>query len=96
MDGNGVSNIATGLSTYKNITTKADYIYIENISNKKVLESTPNGTVVEEDFQDGKIEQHWYMDAVPKTEGYFTLLETIGKYRLLTALSSNILEMKGM
>ena len=60
------------------------------------MESTPNGTVLEEDFQEGKIEQHWYKDAVPNTEGYFTLLETIGKYRLLTAnISSNILEMKG-
>ena len=102
MDDNGVSNIAT-LSTYKwNITAKAgaDYIYIENISNKKVLESTPNGTVVEEDFQEGKIEQHWYLDAVPNTEGYFTLTETIYPlyplYRFLTHdLSSNILEMKG-
>ena len=95
-DGNGVSNIAT-LSTYKwNITPEADYIYIENISNKKVLESTPNGTVAEEDFQEGKIEQHWYILGVPNTEGYFILQETIEKYRLLTANSSNILEMKGM
>ena len=38
---------------------EANYRYIENISNKKVLESTPNGTVVEEDFEDGKIGQHW-------------------------------------
>ena len=92
-DGNGISNIAT-LSTY-NITTEADYIYIENISNKKVLESTPNGTVVENNFKEGKIEQHWKAQGVPNTEGYFTLKETTGYNRHLTALSSNMLVMKG-
>ena len=48
------------------ITIKADSIYIENISNKKVLEiafTVVEGeiefTVVEEEIKDGKIEQHW-------------------------------------
>ena len=41
------------------ITIKADSMYIENISNKKVLAIAPNGTVVEEEIEDGKIGQHW-------------------------------------
>ena len=61
---------------------EADYRYIVNITNKKVLEGTPNGTVVEEDFQEDKIEQRWIIYFVPNTEGYFILLETTGDYRL--------------
>ena len=62
------------------ITVKADSIYIENISNKKVLEIAPNGTVVEEDFEDGKIGQHWDKQGAIYLNGtLFLTVKFVGK-----------------
>ena len=69
------------------------WIYIENTSKIKVLGSTSDGTVIEEDKVEDKPEQLW-KKGVPDAEGYFTL-ETSGVPKVLTAISESDLEIKG-
>ena len=66
-----------------NLKTKDGLIYIENISNTKVLGATINGEVILEDFEEDKAEQLWkkgepkdFASEVfgePDAEGYFTI-----------------------
>ena len=78
-----------------NFKTKGDLIYVENVSNQKVLEATSNDKVTLEDIEDGKTEQLW-KKGEPNTEGYF-ILENCKVPKILTAISSsrNLLEIKG-
>ena len=76
-----------------NLETKGDLIYIENVSNQKVLEATSNDKVTLEDIEDGKTEQLW-KKGEPNTEGYF-ILENCKVPKILTAISSSVLQMKG-
>ena len=68
-------------------------IYIENTSKTKVLGSTSDGKVIEEVKVEGKAEQLW-KKGVPNDEGYFTL-ENSKVPKVMTAISSNSLEVKG-
>ena len=52
-----------------NFKTKDDLIYIENISNTKVLGATSDGEVILEDFEEDKAEQLW-KKGEPDNEGY--------------------------
>ena len=56
---------------FKNI----DDFYIENISKNKVLETSSDGKVILEDFEEGKAEQLWYQETsyAPNAKGYFML-----------------------
>ena len=76
-----------------NFKTKDDLIYIETVSKQKVLETTSDGKVTIEDFEEGKTEQLW-KKGEPNAEGYFTL-ENNKVCMVLTAISSSILEIKG-
>ena len=76
-----------------NFKTKGDLIYVENVSNQKVLEATSNDKVTLEDIEDGKTEQLW-KKGEPNTEGYF-ILENCKVPKILTAISSSVLQMKG-
>ena len=74
-------------------TKDDDLIYIENTSKTKVLGATSDGKVILEDFEEGKAHQLWKkieLDA----EDYF-ILENTGVRKVLTAISENILEIKG-
>ena len=50
-------------------------IYVENISEKKVLEITNDVEVILRDFQNGKDEQLW-KKGEPNTKGFFTLIHS--------------------
>jgi threonine dehydratase len=76
-----------------NFKTKDDLIYIENISNTKVLGATIDGEVILEDFKEDKAEQFW-KKGEPNAEGYFTL-ENYQLPKLMTGISSSGLEIKG-
>ena len=73
--------------------TKTDLIYIENILTKKVLGSTNDGKVRQEDYEEGKAQQLW-KKGEPNAEGYFTL-ENFNRTEIMTAVSSSILQIKG-
>jgi hypothetical protein len=75
--------------------TKTDLIYIENIPKKKVLETSSNGSVILQDFEEGKAQQLW-KKGEPNSEGYFTL-ENSNVTKIMTAnyLNSSILQIKG-
>ena len=60
----------------------------------KVLETTNDGKVILEDFEEDKAEQLWEK-GVPNAEGYFTL-QNSGELKVLTAISESSLEIKGM
>ena len=77
------------------ITSKRkDGFNIENVSNKSlVLGITSYGTVIEEEFVDGKPGQLW-KKGKPDAEGYFSL-EVSKSSKLLTANSSSNLEVLG-
>ena len=74
--------------------TKTNLIYIENILTKKVLGSTNDGKVRQEDYEEGKAQQLW-KKGEPDAEGSFTL-QISGEPKLLTAISESSLEIKGM
>ena len=76
-----------------NFKTKDDLIYIENITNTKVLGTTIDGKVILEDFEEDKPEQLW-KKGEPNAEGYFTL-ENSKFPKLMTGISSSGLEIKG-
>ena len=67
--------------------------YIENISKSKVLGAKNDGEVILEDFEEDKAEQLW-KKGEPNAEGYFTL-ENCKLSKVITATSSNSLELKG-
>ena len=77
-----------------NFKTKDELIYIENISQKKFLESSSDGDVILKDFEEDKAQQLW-KKGNPDEEGYFTLESQI--LYTLTAISSNssILKLRG-
>merc|ERR1712110_910850 len=55
-----------------NFKTKDDLIYIENSSERKVLEALRHGDVILKNFEEDKAEQLW-KKGEPNAEGYFTL-----------------------
>ena len=75
-----------------NFKTKNDWIYIENISKTKVLETSNYDEVTLKDFKEDKKMQLWKRGE-PNTEGYFTL-ENSEIPKLLTAISSTIIKIK--
>ena len=75
-----------------NFKPKDDLIYIENVSNAKVLGATSDGKVIPQDFEVDKAEQLW-KKGVPNAEGYFTL-ENSKVSKFITWVSSG-LEIKG-
>ena len=75
---------------FKTIT---NLIYIENILTKKVLGSTNDGKVRQEDYEEGKAQQLW-KKGEPNAEGYFTLGNS-NRTEIMTAVSSSILQIKG-
>ena len=87
-----------------NFKTKDDLIYIENISNTKVLGATSDGEVILEDFDEDKSEQLWKKGeskdfesevfGEPDAEGYFTL-ENCKVPKFMTAVCENCLEIRG-
>ena len=58
-----------------NFKTTDDYFYIENISKNKVLETSSDGKITLEDFEEGKEGQLWYQETsyAPNARGYFIL-----------------------
>ena len=78
-----------------NFKAKDDLIYIENISRRKVLETTNDGELILEDFKEGKAEQLW-KKGVPRSEfDMFYSLENSKVPKVITAISSSKLEIKG-
>ena len=75
-----------------NFKPKDDLIYIENVSNAKVLGATSDGKVIPQDFEVDKAEQLW-KKGVPNAEGYFTLENS--KVSKFITWVSNGLEIKG-
>ena len=69
-------------------------IYIENSSKTKVLGITKDSKVILEVKDEQKDEQLW-KKGVPDNEGYFTLENENGNGKVMTAVSSNGLEIKG-
>ena len=68
-------------------------IYIENLSQAKVLGTTNNGVLNLQNFEKDKAEQLW-KKGEPNAEGYFTL-ENYKVPKVMTATSSTSLELKG-
>ena len=77
-----------------NFKPKGSLIYIENTSKSKVLESDCDGKVTEEDFIEDNPRQLW-KKGIANNDGGFTLIPNINSSQLLTAVSSNSLEVKG-
>ena len=69
-----------------NFKTKDDLIYIENSSERKVLEVLRYGSVILKNFKEDKAEQLW-KKGEPNAEGYFTL-ENYKVPKVLTAIAS--------
>ena len=69
-----------------NFKTKDDLIYIENSSERKVLEVLRYGSVILKNFKEDKPEQLW-KKGEPNAEGYFTL-ENYKVPKVLTAIAS--------
>ena len=77
-----------------NFKSKGDLIYIENINKTKVWETTSDGKVILEDFEEDKAEQLWEK-GVSNAEGYFTL-ENYKMAKFMTyVIYSSSLEIKG-
>ena len=72
-----------------------ELIYIENTSKNKVLETDCDGKVTEKDFIEDNPRQLW-RQGTANNEGCFTLIPSINSSQLLTAVSSNSLEVKGI
>ena len=78
-----------------NFKPKGSLIYIENTSKSKVLEADCDGKVTEEDFIEDNPRQLW-KKGIANNDGGFTLIPNINSSQLLTAVSSNSLEVKGI
>ena len=74
-------------------TTKDELIYINNDSIDKVVGTGNTGRVIEEEIQEGKLEQLWKIGEAD-TEGYFTL-ENSKVPKLLTFISPCSLRIEG-
>ena len=78
-----------------NFENKTNLIHIiENTSKSKVLGTTSDGEVIEEDFDGNRTEQLW-VKGEPNNEGYFTVATSESKL-LLSAISSESLQVKGI
>ena len=76
-----------------NFKTQDDLIYIETVSKPRALGTTSDDKVILKEFEEGTTEQLW-KKGEPDPEGYFTL-ENYKVPKLLTAISSSILGIKG-
>ena len=74
-------------------TTKDELIYVKNDSINKVVGTATTGKVIEEEIQEGKLEQLWKIGEAD-TEGYFTL-ENSKVPKLLTFISPCSLRIEG-
>ena len=77
-----------------NFKTKDELIYIEDISNKKFLQSSNDGNVFWMDFEENKPQQLW-KQGKPDAEGYFTLESVNPFFFALTAVSTNRFQIAG-
>ena len=73
---------------------KDDLIYIEKMSNSKVLETTDVNKVILEDFEEDKAEQLWKR-GVPNAKGYFILENYKVPKVMTTGFTTTGLEIKG-
>ena len=73
---------------------KDDLIYIEKMSNSKVLGTTDDNKVILEDFDEDKAEQLWKR-GMPNAEGYFTLENYKVPKVMTTGITTTGLEIKG-
>ena len=76
-----------------NPTNGGAEVYIENRASKKALETKPDGTVIEEPFEEQKVSQLW-IKSKPNAEQYFTLKNS-ESHKFLTAMSPRELQIKG-
>ena len=76
-----------------NFKTKDDSVYIENISERKVLGITEDGQVILDVLEENKADQLW-KKGQPNAKDFFTL-ENCKVPRVLTASSSSSLEIIG-
>ena len=76
-----------------NIRTRDKFVYIENISKKKVLGITYDGSITEEDFVEDKPGQLWKRGKF-NTDGYF-ILENSDTPKVMTGISQSRLGVKG-
>ena len=75
-------------------TVYDDLFYIENNSKTYVLEFTSDGKVIEEVFEEGKVEQQW-KKGKSDGEGYFILESHSEMPKVITGISESGLEIKG-
>ena len=79
----------------KKIEDNEGFVHIRKKSDvNKVLVVADGGTVKEENYEKGKLEQQWYKEK-DNIEGYFVLINDKTK-QALTASSSSALIAKGM
>ena len=74
------------------------WIHIQNSNTEKVLGTTHDGKVIEEDLDLDKPEQLWRIGR-PNSEGYFILENSKmvdEKLKVMTAISESSLEIRGM
>ena len=76
------------------ILQRKKWIHIQNSKTNKVLGTTHDGKVIEEDLVDNKPGQLW-MKGRPNSEGYF-ILENSHSLKVMTAISESNLEIRGM
>ena len=76
-----------------NFTTKDDLIHIENVNKEKILGATNEGKVILGALEEDRADQLW-KKGEPDNEGYFSL-ENSQVPKVMTAISSNSLEIKG-
>ena len=69
-------------------------IWIENTSKTKVLGAIKDGEVILEDSEDGNAQQLWRKGELD-AEGYFALENSGVLPKVLTAISEDVLEIKG-
>ena len=77
-----------------NFKPKDDLIYIEKMSNSKVLGTADDNKVILEDFEEDKAEQLWKR-GMPNAEGYFTLENYKVPKVMTTGITVTGLEIKG-
>ena len=68
-------------------------IHIKNVKEEKILGATNEGKVILEDLEEDSANQLW-KKGEPNNEGYFSL-ENSQVPKVMTAISSNSLEIKG-
>ena len=94
LDGNTLKNKSNlWISHMWKFKTSGKFVYIKHIVNKKILEITKDGSVVEGDFVKDKPAQLW-KKGTSDADGYF-ILENTDTPKVLTAVSPSRLEIKG-